>query len=136
MAGITLDELDKLVEKKYAPYDVDMGEAGVCRLLQSLRLPDEKQVELTRVQREFNALQEERIDEDGEKIERTPEEELELKPQMIDLLHQMFRLVAEDEEQIDKFLAARGDDLATMLTLFEEYADSSQMGEASASPSS
>lgn len=136
MAGMTLDELNQRVSVKYAPYDIDLGEAGTLHLVQSLLIPDNDQVELTRIQREFNAMQEERHDENGDVIEPTDEEALEMKPKMVEKLSEMIRLVAEDKEKAEIFLKSIDYSLPHLMVTFEAYAESSQMGEASASPSS
>lgn len=138
MAQITLEELAEATEKKYAPFDIVMGEAGVCRLEQSIRLPDDKTLAMTRLNKEFQALQDttEREDEDGNLIELSEEEQLAVKPKMVAILCDMFRTVAADKDKVEMFLELKGDDLPFLLTTFEKYAESSQLGEASASSSS
>ncbi len=145
MSETTLESLKARVEAKYAPYVVNMGEAGKAVLVQSLRLGDKKLAELTATQREFNKIQQpsKLVDENGDNREPTEaeaeeleEQALKLRPQMIELCRKMIRIPAENEAYVDKLLALAGDDLPMLLTIVEEYSESSQLGEASASPSS
>lgn len=136
MASMTLEELSEKVSTKYAPFDIPMGEAGTCRLRQALMLPKEQKRELIRIQTEMNKLQETKKDENGEDVELSVDEQMELEPKQIELFKALFRIVAEDQELIEAVLAQIGDSLVHLNELFEAYQGSSELGEASASPSS
>lgn len=136
MASFTLDELREVVNEKYAPLEIPMGEAGTARLIQALRLPDDKLGKLTAIQREFNAMQQEEKDEDGKVIEPDQDDQLKMRPLMIEKLRAMIRTVTETEEQAESLISAVGDDLPFLMTIIEKYSETTQLGEASASPTS
>lgn len=147
MAEFTLEDLKKVVEEKYAPTILKMGELGDLVLQPSVRLSDEEMAELAAVQRRFNAIQQSQtttfVDGDGnerpptdEEAEALEAEQLAIRPKMLELLKEMIRIPATSEEQAEKFFDYAQKDLPTYLVLVEKYGKSTQLGEASASPSS
>lgn len=147
MAEFTLDDLKKTVEEKYAPTVLDMGEAGKLTLQPAVRLGNEDTAKLSAVQRKFNTIQQSEepvyVDEDGKERPSTEEEDaayeaemLAVRPKMLELLREMIRIPATSETHAEAFFQIAGEDLPTYLVLIEKYGKTSQLGEASASPSS
>jgi hypothetical protein len=137
MGSLSLEELAERVSEKYAPFDVPMGEAGTVRLRQVLRLPKEQKRQVIEIQQELNGLQTEKKDpETGDVIELTVDEQLDIEPKQIECFQAIFRIVADDQELVELMLKQIGDDVASLLELFNAYQETTQAGEASASSSS
>lgn len=108
----TLDDIRKAAEAKYGATEVDLGDGQESvRLVNVLRLPKEKRDRLIAAQKQ---LQDDEADQEA-------------------ILRDMLRLVAETDAQASRLLDVIGDDLAVLLTVFTQYSEGTQLGEASAS---
>lgn len=107
---LTLDDIRAAAEAKYGSLDIDIGSITV-KLLNPLRLTRKKRDALITVQNQLN--------EEGADQEK--------------LLREALMLVAETPDQAKALLKAIGDDLALLVTIFEQYVERTQLGEASAS---
>lgn len=112
----TLDDIREAAEKKYGSFDIELGD-GEVSLLNPLRLPKAKRDALIALQ--------DQLDSAGEDDESKVDEEA--------LLDDMIGLVAATPGQAKALLKALNGDLAMKVTIFNEYGQSTQAGEASAS---
>ena len=110
MASYTLDDIRDAAEAKYGSTDIDLGAGGTLRLVNVLRLPQEKRDRLQELQA--------RAGEEGESGDPG------------DGLVEILRLVAEDEKRLDLLLEEVGDDLGVLATLVDTYVGATQAGEA------
>ncbi|MGI5530153.1 phage tail assembly protein [Streptomyces syringium] len=110
MASYSLDDIRAAAEARYGSTDITLGDETV-RLLNPLRLPKEKRLELS-------ALQDRMGDEDADQEA---------------LLSEAIRLVADTPQSADRLLTAVNGDLGVLAELFERYGRGTQVGEASAS---
>lgn len=113
--NFTLDDIKAAADKKYGSLIIPLGEDGEAELVNALRLPKEKRKALSKLQ--------DRLGSDG------GEEEQE------EVLAETLRTVCRTDSQADKLLAALGDDLAMIVTVFERYVAGTELGEASGSQS-
>lgn len=115
MATITLDSIRDAIERKYQPIIIDMGDDGLCALRQALRLPESDRRVLADAQSQMS----DSTDEDVIKS----------------ALRTILYLVAENDSQADKLVAWTGGELLPLIEIVQAYAEASQVGEASPSPS-
>lgn len=121
----TLAQLQADADKRYGNYEIEISENCVAVLLPILRLPDDKHDHIHELLARINALQEAPSGEDTKG--RTA--------QLRATVHEFFRTVAQTKKPVDELLKRTGDDLGFLLTLIEDFVESSQVGEASPSPS-
>jgi hypothetical protein len=107
----TLDDIRAAAEKKYASTDITVGDTTVT-LVNVLRLPKEKRDVFTSLQEELDGQESEESVDQAEKLAG------------------LLRLVASNGKDADVLLAAIGDDLALLATIFEMYAKGTESGEA------
>lgn len=110
---ITLDDIRQAVEERYGPFEIDLGGGEVVRLVNILQLPKSKRQEIVAAQERMNG--------DG----ADQEEEIE----------KILRLCAETDGQANKLMRALGGNLPAMVEVFRQYAEATQVGEASPSQS-
>lgn len=113
MASFTLDDIRAAAEKKYGSTDINIGDGEVVTLLNPLRLPKLKRDALNGI---------------GKRLEEDDADQAEV-------LADALRAAAASATKVEKLIEMIGGDLAVMMELFENYMDSTQAGEASASES-
>ena len=106
---VTLDQIREAAERKYGATEVVLGEGNTVTLVNVMRLPKEKRDRLMEVQR-------------GLKDDEDADQEAGLR--------EILRLVAENDDHADRLLSAVGDDLASLVTVFELYSKGTELGEA------
>lgn len=121
----TLVQLQAEADERYGPYEIEISENCVVVLLPILRLPDDKHDKIHELLAQINALQETPAGEDT--AGRTA--------QLRSAVHEFFRTVAQTKKPVEELLKRTGHDLGFLLTLIEDFVESSQVGEASPSPS-
>ena len=109
---VTLDSIREAAEKKYGSYDIDLGEDGVVRLLNPLRLSEGARNRLA-------ALEEQEDEGDTDNV--------------AERLQETVRIIAESPEQAAKLIEAVNGDLGVLATIIEQYGDAAEVGEASPS---
>ena len=57
MAVYTIDDIDKKVDEKFEPTEIDLGESGVARMLHPIRLPDDRTARFKELMAEFRDLE-------------------------------------------------------------------------------
>lgn len=114
MATFTLDDIRSAAEKKYGSTDIDLGNGDILSLVNPLRLPKDKRAALSKVQESLSGEQGEGRDQG-------------------DAMRDAIRIVANNAEKAERFLAVVGDDLGMLATVFTTYSEGVQVGEASAS---
>lgn len=112
---VTLDSIRQAADAKYGSYDIDLGEGTILRLLNPLRLSEEKRAELKAVQK---LLTDSTEDEDADQV---------------DLFQQAIVVVADSADKAGRLFEAIGRDLALYAEIFAGYGEGTQVGEASAS---
>ena len=110
MSSYTLDDIRSAADRKFGSTDIQVGDV-TCRLINPLRLPKDRRDALVETQK--------RLDNEDADQER--------------VLRDAIRVVCENDHQADVLLAAVGEDLGVLATLFEKYTTSTEAGEASAS---
>ncbi len=109
---VKLADIRNAADAKYGSYDIDLGDGNVTKLLNPLRLSDEKRAELKVVE---NELSNSNADEDADQVA---------------IFQRAIRAVAETEGQADRLLALIGRDLAVLAEVFSGYGANTQAGEA------
>lgn len=114
--GATLDGLRQEASRRYADYPIRLDDHTTVVLRAPLRLSSENRTKLRRMQSQLGAMQDdpEYADED-----------------LLGLLRDMIRTVADDRERAEVLIDAIGEDLSALQTLFEQYSERTQPGEAS-----
>lgn len=157
MPTITLDELAERIEAKYEPTSIPLPDGRVVKLTVPFRLSKERKAEIKAVSKAHNDAvakaehaqkmrdlnNEQRAKDNLEPVELTDEDQERLTEQAeqrtLTYLRGMVRAAAEDRtsaEELLRILAGQGDDEILVLTeLVTAYMKSSQVGEASPSPS-
>lgn len=110
---VTLASIRAAAEAKYGSFPIELDGGEIVTLLNPLRLPKEQRKALLTLQDEV----------DGE--DRDQE----------DVVVDMLRLVAASPAQADKLVKAADGDLTILVSIFEQYSERAQVGEASASQS-
>lgn len=136
MPSITLDDLKKRVEVRYEPLRISLGEHGYVEFRQALRMSQPERAELMQMQREFNALREVAEGDDSDEADMTPEDAAAIESQTVDGVERMLRLIASSDRYADVYFDLVEHDLGTLMETFRIYQESSELGEASASPAS
>ena len=116
----SLDQLRADIETKYGPFVIDLGDGATATLDPMMRLPKERRAAFSEKYRALQSMQadQENLDLDG----------------LLDPIWDLLRVVARDDGSAARLAAALPDpDPATLLELFEQYAERSQPGEASPS---
>lgn len=117
MAKFTLDDIREAAEKKYGSYDIEIAEGEEVSLLNPMRMSKAKRAELGALQKRLSALGE--SEEDA--LEGVDEESV---------IDEMLTLVAASPVQAKKLLKALNGDLAMKVTIFNQYGEQTQAGEA------
>jgi hypothetical protein len=149
MPTFTLEQLGDVVEKKFAPTIIQMGEAGNLVMRSTVNLSDEETAAMAKLQRAINAVQgaeePKYLDENNQPRPATPaetqaweDEQLKIKPKMVAILHEMIYLAAGEKGRpyAEKFFELKGQELGWLLALVQEWGKAAQLGEPSASSSS
>lgn len=108
MAQFTLDDIRAAADAKYGSTDIELKDGTVVKLLNPLRLPKDNRDQLVKLQDELQA--------DGADQEA--------------LLSKGIRLIAERPFQAEALLESVNGDLAVLATIFENYTEGTQAGEA------
>ena len=111
--AITLDDIRAAAEAKYGSTDIELSDGVVVKLLNPLRMAKANREALQSLQEKLGA--------DGADQEA--------------LLAEALSTVAESPAKAKKLLAALGDDLGLLASVFETYSKGTQAGEASPSAS-
>lgn len=133
MAGTSLDQIREAADKKYGDFVVDMGGGEEVRLRSGMRLSEDERKAVRNVEKKHRALRlkVEAAQEAAEKGEELPEEdEVSLDSEIIALLREQLRIVATDSNAAKKLLDAVGQDDGLLLTIVEQYAEATELGEA------
>lgn len=118
MAKITLADIKNAADRKYGPFEVDLGDGVEVTLLNVLRLPKDKRAEFTAQQKLLDTAQ------------GAAEQDLdEITAKLCDLL----RVIAATPEGAERLIDAMGDDNGVLMELWEQYSEATQPGEASPS---
>lgn len=112
----SLDELRAEARKRYADYPVTLSNGTVVTLRAPLRLSSEARTALRGMQQQISTMQDAETYSDSS---------------LLDLLRDMLITVADDEVGGKALVDEIGDDLAVLQTLFEDYSERTQAGEAS-----
>lgn len=113
MAKFTLDDIREAAEKKYGSFDIELPDGETVSLLNPMRMDKAKRKELGALQERLNALSESEESVDEESV-----------------VEEMLTLVAASPAQAKRLLKALGDDMAMKITVFNQYGESTQAGEA------
>lgn len=127
MAGITLDDLHKVLDDKYGPFVVDLGETKV-NLINPLRMSSEQRADLAKAQNMLSAQDKDDDDETDEEGEERLEE-------ITAAYEAMLTASAEDAKQGKALVAALGHDIAALTEIARLYRDNQSLGEATPSQS-
>lgn len=119
--GATLDGIRQEAARRYADYPIRLDEQTTVVLRTPLRLSSEERTKLRRMQTQVADMQDDPEYADGD---------------LLELLRNMIRTVADDRERADLLIDAVGEDLAVLQTLFEQYSERAQPGEVSHSANS
>lgn len=114
--GASLENLRAESRKRYADYPVEIDADTTVVLRAPLRLSTEERQRVRELQRDMKELQD---DSDNAEAE------------VVEVLREMIRLVSDDTTKADRLIAAVGDDLALLQTIFADYSERAQPGEAS-----
>jgi hypothetical protein len=120
MATYSLDQLREDIERKYAPFSIDLGDGRTVNLRPVLRLPETDRRRFSEVARR---VQDAQADGDGADL-----------AELGDSIRGMLRVVADPPEAADALLAALPDD-AYAVELLTRYMEATQPGEVSPSQS-
>ena len=113
---VTLDSIRQAADAKYGSFDIELPDGSVAKLLNPLRLSEQKRAELKAIQGELSS-----DDEDGEDKDQ------------VDIFERAIRCVAQHDKQADALLSLVNRDLAILAEIFSGYGENTQVGEASAS---
>jgi DNA-binding transcriptional MerR regulator len=116
MKNISLADIREAIENKYASTTVDLGDETI-ELQNVLRLSKEDRKKVLALQEELSS------DFEGEKRDQE------------DVLSDIFRCICVTTGQANRLLRALGNELVLMVEIFQQYAEASQLGEASPSES-
>ncbi len=116
----SLDELRQEARKRYADYPVTLDDQTTVVLRAPLRLSSDERTALRGMQSKISAMQDEDEYSDAE---------------LLELLRDILLTVADDNERGHRLVTEIGEDLAVLQTMFEDYSERTQSGEASHSPS-
>lgn len=147
MAVYTIDQINERVDEKFEATEIDLGESGIAKMLHPLRLPKDRKARFKELMAEFNELQREtkaaekaakeaaeKAEETGEPVDEPEFDEDALMAKMTDILGDLLRSVLANPTIGDALLGVF-DDLEHRMGVLEVYMETSQMGEASPSPS-
>lgn len=112
MATFSLDDIRAAADRKYGHTEIQIDEETTVRLVNALQLSKAERKALVAVQERLSKTDEE----NGEEQE--------------DVLKDALRIVASDKKAIEKLLAQIGDNLALLVTVFTQYNEGTQAGEA------
>lgn len=113
--SVTLDSIRQAADAKYGSYDIELTDGTVVRLLNPLRLSDEKRAELKAAQKALSASTD---DDEAEDVDQ------------VTGFENVLRVVAQTPEQGDALCAAVNRDLAVLAEIFRAYGKNTQVGEA------
>ena len=114
--GVTLEGLRQEASKRYADYPVHLDETTWVVLRAPLRLSTDDRSRLRQLQRSLSDMRDDPQYSDVD---------------LLETLRNMIRTVANDRRLADQLIEAIGEDLALLQTLFEDYSERTQAGEAS-----
>lgn len=109
---LKLDDLVAAANAQYAHLEVEIAPGDVVVFRNALQLDAAERKELQEAGK--------RHDEDEEADDR----------EVIDLLRDALRVAASDKEAADRLFGAIGDNLGVVLTLWKQYNEGTQVGEA------
>lgn len=118
--SVTLDSIRRESERRYGNYAITLPDETVVVLRAPLRLQSHERQTLREMQSAIADVQDSESYSDSD---------------VLALLQGMIRVVAEDSDTGGQLVEAIGDDLATLQTMFENYTERTQSGEASHSAS-
>lgn len=122
--SFSLDDIRSAAEAKYGATVITLPDGYDVRLLNPIRMRSDKRAELIRIQKQINdAAPEEGAEVDEDKAVEQSEDQ-------IKLLADAIRTVCETNAMADRLLDQIGDDGGLLLTVFEKYNASEQVGEA------
>ena len=113
-----LDDIRRTAHQRYGNYPVTLSDGFTVVLRAPLRMPSTERDALREMQRRMNTMQDDDRATDGD---------------LLDVMREAMCLVAEGDTG-NRLVEEIGDDLATLQTLFEQYAERTQPGEVSPSP--
>lgn len=113
--GISLDQINSEVERRYAPFVVEDVPGGDVAMLSPLRMPKPDRNRLLEMNDSLKAAQK------SNDVQA-----------LLGLAHDVVRLVSVGK-QGDRLLKAIGDDLAKLMYVLEQYMEAVQLGEVSRS---
>lgn len=116
MTDFSLEDLKRSADKKYRSMDISTPDGRTLRLLNVLRLDENKRRELEEFQSELRNL-----DEDERSVDET-----------LRVVRKTLGLVVRPEDS-DALFHLIGDDRALLLTVFETWQEQTQAGEAESS---
>lgn len=114
--GVSLDSLRQEARRRYADYPVQIDESTTVVLRAPLRLRSDERTALREMQQAISSMQDDPTYSDTD---------------LLELLRDIVRTVADDSELGQRLVDAIGDDLAVLQTMFEYYSERTQSGEAS-----
>jgi len=117
----SLDAIRQEARQRYADYPVRLDDQTTVVLRAPLRLSSEERTALRKMQSSIGTMQDDPEYSDGD---------------LLEVLRSMIRTVADDRGHADRLIEEIGDDLAVLQTLFEQYSERTQPGEASHSANS
>ena len=116
----TLDDLKSDTNKKFAAFEVD----GFT-LSNLVRLPKENRVKVAELLDEL--FPDDEKDSKGKKKEALSDEKA------LEIIFEIFRLAADNQEALETFLGQIGDDVVLAMTLLDKWIEVTGVGEASGS---
>lgn len=132
MATISLDELRQGVETKFGDYTIALNDEENCRLRNAMRLSKTERRELRQLQKRFDKVSKEEDLPEGDENRRSDDE---IEDEIVAILFDQIRLLAESKSSANKLLKAVGEDSAMLMYLIGEYMKVAMPGEASPSQS-
>lgn len=121
-----LADIREAAEKKYGDLPIDLADETSVRLQNLLRMPKDQRRAVTKLQEGLDAVQGE--DEAAKKAQLLDGEDD--TDAVVRLVKETIRLVADSKKGAEALIAEIGDDLPTLMNVFEEYGATSQPGEA------
>lgn len=115
----SLDELRQEARKRYADYPVTLKDGKDVVLRAPLRLASDERTALRKMQTQISDMQDQADYADAE---------------LLEVLRNIVRTVADNDKRAQSLVDEIGDDLALLQTMFEDYSERTQSGEASPSP--
>lgn len=136
MPDFSLADVQAVVTEQYKPSEVDLGEAGTCRLVQTTRLSDDKLEEMMTMLNRFKELRAkgQAAQDPGAAEDMTIDDVKQIKRESVEVIENIFRIVAVTEHEADRLIAACNHDMLVLMEVFKRYQKRTQLGEASASP--